>query len=620
MDNESINSRQGAIPPHYSDEDTRLTSKKELAGWYSYGWASEVFVVCGVGSFIPITLEQLARENGVLLSDKITPCQSSYQTSVPSMSPFMTDGHSRPTTEQCIVYILGTEINTASFAMYTFSISVLFQALLIISMSGAADHGHSRKSFLLITAFIGAISTMLFLPVSPEIYLFGALFAIIANTCYGASSVLLNSFLPLLVRHHPSVQEPEDDAPDYFARAGRGMSHGNMAGGTFRRDSYYGETASITPLLADREPRISPSTEPSMTSVELSLSTRISSTGVGIGYIAAVVVQSFCIFIVVVTHSTVFSLRLALFIVGLWWLIFTVPPALWLRPRPGPPLRLPNRSKDSEPSTVAYITHAWTTLFHTLMRARRLLDMVLFLLAWFLLSDGIATVTGTAVLFAKTTLSMPPASLALINIIATLTGVLGAFSFSQLTSHYNIPANRTLSACIALMLLIPLYGLLPYIPAIKRLTWLGLQHPIEMYPLAAIYGFAIGGVSSHARSVFGELIPPGNEAAFYALFAITDKGSSVFGPAIVAAITDRFGSIRPAFLFLAVLLIVPLPLMAMVDVERGRNDARALVVDLEGDEIGGVHENGRAGVFDYGTIGEADGETDEEIDPRTIID
>ena len=43
--------------------------------------------------------------------------------------------------QQCVVDVLGVEINTASFAMYTFSISVLVQALLIISMSGAADHG-----------------------------------------------------------------------------------------------------------------------------------------------------------------------------------------------------------------------------------------------------------------------------------------------------------------------------------------------------------------------------------------------------------------------------------------------------------------------------------------------
>lgn len=102
-----------------------------------------------------------------------------------------------------------------------------------------------------------------------------------------------------------------------------------------------------------------------------------------------------------------------------------------------------------------------------------------------------------------------------------------------------------------------------------------------MYPLGAIYGFVLGGLSSHCRSLFGELIPPGSEAAFYALYAITDKGSSVFGPAIVGAITDRYGEIRPAFVFLAVLIFIPLPLMLLVDVDRGKKDAAEMAKELE---------------------------------------
>lgn len=71
-------------------------------------------------------------------------------------------------------------------------------------------------------------------------------------------------------------------------------------------------------------------------------------------------------------------------------------------------------------------------------------------------------------------------------------------------------------------------------------------------------------------------MPPGSEAAFYALYAITDKGSSIFGPAIVGLLTDKFGDIRAGFWFLAVLLAVPLPLIAMVDVDRGKREARKL--------------------------------------------
>jgi UMF1 family MFS transporter len=40
-----------------------------------------------------------------------------------------------------VVPILGLEINTASFAMYTFSLAVLIQALTLISFSALADYG-----------------------------------------------------------------------------------------------------------------------------------------------------------------------------------------------------------------------------------------------------------------------------------------------------------------------------------------------------------------------------------------------------------------------------------------------------------------------------------------------
>lgn len=46
------------------------------------------------------------------------------------------------------------------------------------------------------------------------------------------------------------------------------------------------------------------------------LSTKISSYGVGIGYISAVLVQVLSIFILMATHQTLFSLRLVLFFVS----------------------------------------------------------------------------------------------------------------------------------------------------------------------------------------------------------------------------------------------------------------------------------------------------------------
>lgn len=40
-----------------------------------------------------------------------------------------------------MVPVFGLEVNTASFAMYTFSLAVLIQALTLISFSALADYG-----------------------------------------------------------------------------------------------------------------------------------------------------------------------------------------------------------------------------------------------------------------------------------------------------------------------------------------------------------------------------------------------------------------------------------------------------------------------------------------------
>ena len=541
-----------------------------------------------VGSFIPITLEQLAREQGRLLLDRTKPCAgSSHWGQLPPNSTHLLAGRdeaqsppSRGAIGQCVITFLGAEINTASFAMYTFSISVFVQALLIISMSGAADHGRYRKSFLLAFAFTGSIATMLFLTVVPNIYVFGSFLAIISNTCFGASFVLLNSFLPILVRRHPSIEKKSQGNPVAPA------TKSGAAGANEEQDD--GEAAEPSDALLQTSAAshvATDSTSKTSASPELQLSTKISSYGIGIGYLAAVIVQTLGIVIVIFVQlgptSTTLSLRIVLFFVGLWWFVFTIPSALWLRPRPGPPLSYSVGGKGQR-SWVGYVAYAWKALGKTIMRARHLKDVLLFLGAWFLLSDAIATVSGTAVLFAKTDLGMPPAALALISLIGTVVGVVGAFSWSRLSLWLNIRPTQTIIACICLFEIIPLYGLLGFIPAIKRLGVLGLQQPWEMYPLGAIYGFVLGGLSSYCRSLFGELIPPGSEAAFYALYAITDKGSSVFGPAIVGAITDRYGEIRPAFVFLAVLIFIPLPLMLLVDVDRGKRDAAALAEVLTG--------------------------------------
>lgn len=124
--------------PRYEGEDTSQTTPRELKGWYCYGIAAEVFAVCGPGSFLPVTMEQLARENGVLYSDRTTPCIQPKQAG--EGARLLARAAARET-DQCIINLFGSEITTASFAMYTFSVAVFVQAIALVSFSSVADHG-----------------------------------------------------------------------------------------------------------------------------------------------------------------------------------------------------------------------------------------------------------------------------------------------------------------------------------------------------------------------------------------------------------------------------------------------------------------------------------------------
>jgi len=149
--------------PRYDGEDLSPTTTRELRGFYAYSIAAEVFAVCGVGkepyaeigqlqltfcpgSFLPVTLEQLARERGVLWADRTVPCvvKKAAEHSTAAVARLLSRA-AETDNNQCIVNVLGAEMTTSSFVMYTSSIAVFVQALALVSFSSIADHGEYSK-------------------------------------------------------------------------------------------------------------------------------------------------------------------------------------------------------------------------------------------------------------------------------------------------------------------------------------------------------------------------------------------------------------------------------------------------------------------------------------------
>ncbi|KAL5513960.1 hypothetical protein ACEPAG_2721 [Sanghuangporus baumii] len=566
---------EDAPPNHIQRQEGK--ARRHLRGWLSYAFASEVFVVVSLTLFLPICLEQFARDNGYLLPDKTRPC-STVKTAPLNAADTAED-------TRCVVKIGWVWVDSASFSLYVYSISVALQALTVISMGGIADHPPHRKRALLLFAALGSISAMLFLalPSSSSVWLLAALFAIIANVGFGASVVAMNAYLPTLAREdkavvaafqelhssdHASILIPQQDSEE--------------------RES--NEDAYEEPLLS-REHRASPEVQAlfeKYTSLVSQTTARISGTGIALGYFAGIVALIITLVPVTLMKGSTFSLRLAIFASGLWWALFSIPAGTWL---PGTSSLLLKESSEEigRFSLKREIWKAWQRLCQMLRwtEIKRLKHTFLFLSAWFLLSDGFTTITSTALLFGKTQLQMPANSLIIVGLLVNAAGVLGALFWPRIQRGVGWSNKRVLITLVCACSFIPLYGCLGFLPLFRSpftnvnantlvITphFGGLTTPGEMYALAVYFGTVYGAFQAYARAFYAELVPRGEEARWYALYSITDKSSSFLGPLVVGLIADATGNIRYSFFFLVAMIWSALPLLWNVNVERGREDAQ----------------------------------------------
>ena len=102
--------------------------RRELWGWLSYAFASEVFVIVSLTLFLPICLEQFARDNGFLLPDKTIPCTS---------NPAPPVGTVEEDEIRCVVKLGWAWIDTASFRCVGI--------FLVYSLSRVMQEVHSRN-------------------------------------------------------------------------------------------------------------------------------------------------------------------------------------------------------------------------------------------------------------------------------------------------------------------------------------------------------------------------------------------------------------------------------------------------------------------------------------------
>ncbi|KAF8329799.1 autophagy-related protein 22-like protein [Cantharellus anzutake] len=553
-------------------ESAATRHRKELWGWLSYAFASEVFAVCSLSLFLPICLEQFARDNGYLLPDRVEKCSLVGQAD----------------DARCVVKLGWTWMDTASFSLYVYSASVALQALTVISLGNLADNPTYRRSLLLLFAFAGSASSLLFifLPSTSLLWPLSALLAIIANVSFGTSMVSLNSYLPYLARSDPDLQALQSQRYSQAANLGSAAEQvnrdydGDEEVSQDNREMRQ-ELEPLTGALSIHTPTGLRHDKEYNAALSLTIS-RISSRGIATGYAAGIVLLLILLIPINQLNGSTFSLD---------WRLPSL--AFGMSPSEGDELDAYIQPSFSTQGIFSQISEAWVQLVRTFRpkEIAKVKNTFWFLLAWFLLSDGFTTITSTAILFAKTTLHMGASSLVLIGALSPAAGMIGAVAWPIAQRKLKLNNIQTLTVLVIITLLIPAYGCLGFLPYFRSgkvsaqeinkvgvLRFGGLTTPGEMYVLATLFGSIYGAFQGYARAVFSEIIPPGEEARWFALYSITDKSSSFIGPMVVGLIADTTGNIRYGFFFLLIMIAIPIPiLIKKIDMAAGRMDAQTYV-------------------------------------------
>ncbi|MCF6291583.1 MAG: MFS transporter [Desulfobacterales bacterium] len=238
--------------------------------------------------------------------------------------------------------------------------------------------------------------------------------------------------------------------------------------------------------------------------------------------------------------------RFGFLLTGLWWLFFGLPAIRLL------PAGATDRPAGRYSGTAGYLkTFAE-------IAARR--DLLLFLIAFLFYNDGIQTIIVVASIFAREELRMSQGAILGCYLMIQFVAMPGTLLFGRLAER--VGAKRTIH--IALVLFVAVTGYAYF-----------MARPWEFWLLGFGVALILGGSQAVSRSLFSSLLPADKGAEFFGFYAITAKFASIMGPLLFALIVDLTGSVRLSILALTIFFIIGMILLAGVDVERGRAQARA---------------------------------------------
>lgn len=223
------------------------------------------------------------------------------------------------------------------------------------------------------------------------------------------------------------------------------------------------------------------------------------------------------------------AVRVSFLIVAVWWLVFSLP------------LLLLVHEPDTGGSSVnmAVFRQGFSRLWATLHEVRKLRNVWMFLIAYWLYIDGVDTIVRMAVDYGLS-LGFDQKNLIMALLITQFTGFPSALVFGWLGSRYGPRIGIFI-------------GLGIYVIVTIRASV--MTDASEFYLLAFAIGLAQGGVQALSRSMYARMIPVGRTAEFFGFYNVLGKFAAIIGPVLMGWVGAISGSSRVGILSLLLLFL-----------------------------------------------------------------
>ncbi|MCG8522416.1 MAG: MFS transporter [Pseudomonadales bacterium] len=272
----------------------------------------------------------------------------------------------------------------------------------------------------------------------------------------------------------------------------------------------------------------------------------------GLGYVGGIASLVVALYGFIEADGTFFNLdrdaaehvRATFVLVAVWYLVFALPAFFFIPDRPSTGLSLGAATRAGLAQLKQSIAHV-----------RQYRDIVRFLVARMLYTDGLATIFTFGGVYAAGTFNMSPTEVLQFAIALNVTAGLGALGFAWIDDALG--GRNTI--------LLSLVGL-----GCSAFAILVVDGATAFWIWGMILGIFVGPLQSASRSHLARVAPPHLQTQMFGLFAFSGKATAFAGPLLVGWVTSVTDSQRWGMSTILLFLLIGFVLMLKVPATEAR--------------------------------------------------